>query len=517
MPLEPGTRLGPYEILGFAGAGGMGEVYRAHDTRLRRTVAIKVASSRLNADLQARARFQHEARAIAALNHPHICAIHDVATFDGHDVIVMEYLDGETLEQRLHRGPIPAAEVVAIGIRIADALAAAHRAGIIHRDLKPSNVMLTRTGLKLLDFGIAKRGEVLNAESTPSVGATITAPGTIEGTLIGTVPYMAPEQLEAKPADARTDIFAFGAVLFEMATGRPAFTGGSPAALVAAILSDARPVAAKANPGLPRGLDRIISACLARDPDDRCQHAADLLRELRWANEDLTEPAGATRAPATSRRWGVHAAWASTLLAAVLTAIWAAAGAGAGKLPAPNAIPVVVLMDSPLPGRVYDRRTFAEGGTNADDVTDALRALRLAIRKENTSAMWHREEQVVGENPDLIVAHLSCLLDARVGEGQTAVAEHLFELAENRLVVFLAYVAARNPRTRFIVYSRSVFQTHGGEEQWVATQVARLPVLRNRLNAFIVPGGQEKASFRDPQTAQLLRARVARVLDLKPD
>ena len=273
-----------------------------------RTIAVCVERSpsrsrqvALNADPQARARFQHEARAIAALNHPHICAVHDVATFDGHDVIVMEYLDGETLEQRLHRGPIAAAEVLAIGIPIAEALAAAHREGIIHRDLKPSNVMLTRSGVKLLDFGIAKRREIRNLDSTPSIDATSTAPGTIEGTLVGTVPYMAPEQLEAKPVDARTDIFAFGAVLFEMATGRPAFTGGSTAALVAAILSDSRPVATKTNPGLPRGLDRIISACLARDPDDRCQHAADLLRELRWANEELTESAGPTKAPTTSR------------------------------------------------------------------------------------------------------------------------------------------------------------------------------------------------------------------------
>ena len=516
MPFDPGTRLGPYEIVGFAGAGGMGEVYRAHDSRLRRTVAIKVASGRLNDDPQARARFQHEARAIAALNHPHICAIHDVATFDGHDVIVMEYLDGETLEQRLHRGPIPAAEVLAIAIAIAEALAAAHREGVIHRDLKPANVMLTRSGLKLLDFGIAKRREIRTPDSTPSIDATSTAPGTVEGTLVGTVPYMAPEQLEGKPVDARTDMFAFGAVLFEMATGRPAFAGESTAALVAAILSDSRPAAAKTNPGLPRGLDRIISACLARDPDDRCQHAADLLRELRWANEDLTEPAGQTNAPTTATRWRVHLTWASALLAAVVTAIWASPRARPENLSAPNAIPVIVLMDSPLPGRVYDPRTFAEGGTNADDVTDALRNLRLAIRKENTSAVWHREEQVVGENPDLIVAHLSCLLDARPGEGQPALADHLFELAENRFVVFLAYVAARNPRTRFIVYSRTVFQTHGGEEQWVAKQVARLPVLKDRLHAFIVPGGREKASFREPQTAQLLRARVARVLDLTP-
>ena len=244
MPLEPGTRLGPYEILELAGAGGMGEVYRARDSRLRRTVAIKVASSGINADPQVRARFQREARTIAALNHPHICAIHDVATFEGHDVIVMEFLDGETLEQRLRRGPIPAAELFAIAIAIAEALAAAHREGIIHRDLKPSNVMLTRSGVKLLDFGIAKQREIHKPDSTPSMGATATALGTIEGTLVGTVPYMAPEQLEMKPVDARTDIFAFGCVLFEMTTGQPAFAGASTAALVAAILSDSRPVAA---------------------------------------------------------------------------------------------------------------------------------------------------------------------------------------------------------------------------------------------------------------------------------
>jgi len=514
MALEPGTRLGPYEILELAGAGGMGDVYRARDSRLRRTVAIKVASAEVNADPQFLARFQREARAIAALNHPHICAIHDVASLAGHEVIVMEYLEGETLEQRLRRGPMPTAELLAIAIAIAEALAAAHREGIIHRDLKPSNVMLTRSGVKLLDFGIAKQREIPGPDSTPSMLATETAFGTIEGTLIGTVPYMAPEQLELKPIDPRTDIFAFGCVLFEMATGRPAFAGASTAALVAAILSDTRPVAVKTDASLPRGLDRIISACLARNPDDRCQHAGDLVRELRWVNEDLTDRASPTTAATASRRWRVHVAWASALVAAVITAIWLLPRAGPENLPAPNAVPVIVLMDSPLPGRVYDPRTLAEGSTNADDVTDVLRDLHVAIRKENTSAAWHREEQVVAENPDLIVAHLSCLLDARVGEGQTAIEEHLFDVAENRFIVFLAYVAARNPRTRFIVYSRSVFQTHGGEEQWVAEQVARLPVLKGRLNAFIVPGGREKASFREPQTAQLLRTRVAHVLDL---
>ena len=515
MPFDPGTRLGPYEILELAGAGGMGEVYRARDTRLRRTVAIKVAASRITEDPHHRARFQHEARAIAALNHPNICAIHDVATFEGHDVIVMEYLDGETLEQRLRRGPVPTAELFSIAIPIAEALEATHREGIIHRDLKPSNVMLTRSGVKLLDFGIATQREILRRDSTASGEPTGTALGTVEGTLVGTIPYMAPEQLEGKPVDGRTDIFAFGSMLFEMATGKPAFGGASTAALVAAILAESRPLAARTDPKVPRVLNRIISACLARSPDDRCQQVADLLRELRWAREDLFEPASVTSAPSGVRGWRVHAWWAA-LLAAVVTAMWVSSRADPASLPAPNPVPVIVLMDSPLPGRVYDSRTAAEGGTNADDVTDALRNLQVAIRKENTSAAWHREEQVVSENPDVIVSHLSCLLDARVGEGQREVSEHLFDLAENRLLVFLAYVASRNPRTRFIVYSRSVFQTHGGEEQWVASQVARLPVLRNRLNAFIVPGGQEKASFREPETARLLRTRVTQVLGLAP-
>jgi hypothetical protein len=516
MPLEPGTRLGPYEILQLAGAGGMGEVYRARDSRLRRTVAIKIASAAVSADPQVRARFQREARAIAALNHPHICAIHDVANLAGHELIVMEYLEGETVAKRLRRGPIPTPELLAIAMAIVDALAAAHREGIVHRDLKPSNVMLTPSGVKLLDFGIAKHLEVPEPDSTPTMTATDTAFGTTEHVLIGTLPYMAPEQLELKAVDARTDIFAFGCMLFEMATGLPAFAGASKAALVAAILSDSRPIAAKTDASVPRSLDRIISACLARNPDDRYQHAGDLLRDLHWVNQDLADPPSPTAAAAApaSRRWRVHLAWASVVVAAVILAIWLSPLAGPERLPAPNAVPVIVLMDSPLPGRVYDPRTLAEGGTNADDVTDALRDLRVAVRKENTSAAWHREEQVVGENPDLILAHLSCLLDARVGEGEPVVAEHLFALAENRFIVFLAYVAARNPRTRFIVYSRGVFQAAGGEEQWVASQVARLPVLKGRLNAFIVPGGHEKASFREPQTAQLLRTRVTEVLGL---
>ena len=506
MSLPPGTRLGPYEILELAGAGGMGEVYKARDTRLRRTVALKMASPHVGDDPEVRAKFLREARAAAALNHPHICAIHDVASVDGHDFIVMEYLDGETLEQRLRRGRLPLSELFDVAIAIAEAMLAAHREGIIHRDLKPSNVMLTRGGPKLLDFGIAKQRDLLRAGSTP---ASIEATATIEGSLVGTVPYMAPEQLEGRHADARSDIFAFGSMLFEMATGRRAFDGASTAALVAAILAERRPQPSDVQPSMPRALDRIISACLARNPDDRWQHVADLLRELRWSKDGLTETT-ARAAPRGLTRWRVHASWAAALLA-VVAGLWFYLD----DRPPPNPQPVIVLMDSPLPGRVYDPRTQDEGGTNADDVTDVLRGLPVVILKENTSASWRREEQVVGENPDLIVTHLSCLLDARVGADQSAVSEHLSELSYNRLVQFLAYIAARNSRARFIVYSRSVFQSHGGEQQWVAIQEARFPVLRSRLHALIVPGGREGASFREPMTARLLRARVTEVLGLK--
>jgi hypothetical protein len=238
------------------------------------------------------------------------------------------------------------------------------------------------------------------------------------------------------------------------------------------------------------------------------------LRELRWGKEDLSETASASAAPSGSTGWLVHACWAAALLAAVVAVLWFSPRPAPGDQLPVNPLPVIVLMDSPLPGRVYDPRTAAEGGTNADDVTDILRELPVVIRKENTSPAWHREQQVIGDNPDLIISHLSCLLDVRVAGDQPVVSEHLLELAEHRLVLFLAYVAARNPRTRFIVYSRTVFQRKGGEQQWVATQEARLPVLRNRLHAFIVPGGRDNASFRQPATAQLLRARVTQVLGL---
>src|ERR1700682_1992809 len=236
MAMLPGQRLGPYEIIAAAGAGGMGEVYRAKDTRLDRTVAIKVVPAHLADRPELRERFEREARTIASLNHPHICVLHDIGQQDGVDYLVMEYLEGETLAQRLLKGPLPLQQVLEYAIEISDALDKAHRKGVTHRDLKPGNIMLTKTGTKLLDFGLAKlRHDAAPAtplSELPTQQDAITA----EGAIVGTLRYMAPEQLESKEVDARTDIFAFGAVVYEMATGKRAFEGKSQASLIAAIL-----------------------------------------------------------------------------------------------------------------------------------------------------------------------------------------------------------------------------------------------------------------------------------------
>src|SRR5512147_3031994 len=240
MTLSPGTRLGPYELVAPVGAGGMGEVYRARDTRLERTVAVKVLPAHLSASAESRQRFEREAKTISQLSHPHICALYDVGNQDGVEFLVMEYLEGETLSDRLLKGPLPFDQVLRYGIEMADALDKAHRQGIVHRDLKPGNVMITKSGVKLLDFGLAKAMAPAAPKST--LTSLPTQQGlTQEGTILGTFQYMAPEQLEGKEADGRTDIFAFGALLYEMATGRKAFSGASQASLISAIMQNDPP------------------------------------------------------------------------------------------------------------------------------------------------------------------------------------------------------------------------------------------------------------------------------------
>lgn len=290
MALETGTRLGPYEITAMLGVGGMGEVYRARDTRLDRSVAIKVLPEDLAADSVRRERFEREAKAVSGLSHPHICTLHDVGEQDGIHYLVMEYVEGEGLDHRLSKGPLPIREALRAGRQIADALDKAHRQGVVHRDLKPGNIILTSSGIKLLDFGLAKLRDS-DAALTPL--SELTEDGskalTSHGTIMGTLDHMAPEQLEGRDAGPAADIFALGVLIYEMITGRSPFRRDTSAAVIAAIMDhDPEPMASH-DPSVPRALDHIVRRCLSKSPEDRWQSAADVAQELDWAAEVVGE------------------------------------------------------------------------------------------------------------------------------------------------------------------------------------------------------------------------------------
>src|ERR1700685_4573592 len=314
MPLACGTKLGPYEILSPLGAGGMGEVYRAKDTRLDRTVAIKVLPSHLSSNPELKQRMEREAKAISALQHANICTLHDIGSQDGTDFLVMEYLEGQTLADRLAKGALPLDQLLKIATEIAQALEKAHQRGIIHRDLKPANIMLTQAGAKLMDFGLAKP-KLPNASqalgtftpSTPTMNlASLTSaasPLTQKGSIVGTFQYMAPEVLQGADSDARSDVFSLGCVLYEMVTGRRAFEGKSQLSVFTAILEkDPEPITVS-QPLAPPMLDRVVQACLAKDPADRFQSAHDLAMDLHWVDSLRSAPADpqSSPAPAPSR------------------------------------------------------------------------------------------------------------------------------------------------------------------------------------------------------------------------
>ncbi|MFN2632674.1 MAG: protein kinase, partial [Thermoanaerobaculia bacterium] len=302
----------------------MGEVYKARDTRLDRAVAIKVLPSHLSDSAEFKQRFEREAKAISQLSHAHICALYDVGNADGVEYLVMELLEGQSLADRLAKGPLPTDQLLKAGIEIADALDKAHKHGIVHRDLKPGNIMMTKSGVKLLDFGLA-RLHPAQAASTSGVSILATevsagAPLTERGTILGTFQYMSPEQLEGRNADPRSDIFAFGCVLYEMATGRKAFSGKSQASLIASILEHDPPPISSVQPLVPPALDRVVRTCLAKDPDDRWQTAHDLTSELKW----IAEAGSQTGAPATvraRRRHALTAGWGTAAGMALLAAV----------------------------------------------------------------------------------------------------------------------------------------------------------------------------------------------------
>ena len=428
MSLPSGTRLGPYEIVSPLGAGGMGEVYRARDTRLDRTVAVKILPAALAADPQLRERFEREARAISQLTHANICRLYDVGRSEVRgpeglrhaptderpspdatdvaqgfspaevDFLVLEYLEGESLERRLERGGLPLDSALTIAIEIADALTAAHRAGIVHRDLKPGNIMLTKSGAlrqgsgqaKLLDFGLAKTTAPIVAGPGASMLLTTPPNVTAQGTILGTFQYMSPEQIEGIEADARSDIFAFGCVLYEMVTGKRAFEGKTRASVMGAILKDTPPAVSSVQSGAPASLDRVIAACLEKEPDDRLQSARDLALQLRWIRDGGAEVTGvhASDSPTRGRRVSIGSVIGVAAAAAVI------AGAAAWALK-PNS--------TPQPGKLT-RFAVGLGRVGGDQSPLATGRHLMAISPDGTRIVYVANGQLYLRSMDQLEA-----------------------------------------------------------------------------------------------------------------
>jgi hypothetical protein len=499
------------------GRHGRGLSQRPRDTKLGRDVAIKVLPELLADDTERLARLQREAKTLASLNHPNIGSIYGLEEAMGVTALVLELIEGLTLADRIEAGPIPLAEALTIARQIAETLEAAHEQGIIHRDIKPANIKIVRTGLvKVLDFGLAKVWDGTQSSDLTGLPA-LTATGNGEWTLLGTPAYMSPEQARGEPLDRRTDVWSFGCVLYEMLAGTRAF-GGAAVSEVLADVMKSEPSWMALPPETPAPLRTLLRRCLAKDPRHRRHDIAD----VRLALEDAVETAAMEATTIAVRRlrlWqrpallatGVMALLGVTMLG--LSSFLLRPGTiDAG--PPTNRRPVIVLMDSPLPGRVYDARTLAAGGTNADDVSDALRDLEVVNLQGKYEPMWHREEQVRGENPDLIISHLSSLYDVRMAKADEETAANFFHAAETRLTLFFGYLSVTNPRARFLVYSRGQFATKESEEVWLGDVISRFPRLKGRLFLMPVPGGSESATFRDPATAELLRTHVRAILAL---
>src|ERR1700733_3058699 len=395
MALTSGTRLGPYEIESQLGAGGMGEVYRARDTRLERTVAIKVLNAQLVASPELRARFEREAKIISQLQHPNICVLHDVGNEGPVDYLVMEFLQGESLAERLRKGPLPPEQVLTIAIEIADALEKAHRAGVVHRDLKPGNVMLTKSGAKLLDFGLAKPLGATVASGTGSGSASVLAaaltqtmpaaspasPLSTAGAVIGTVQYMSPEQIQGIEADARSDIFAFGVMLFEMVTGKRTFEGKTQASIVGQILAVDPPSVSTLRPQTPPGLDRVIRLCLDKDPDERIQTAHDLKLQLQAITET---PLTTTQSPIVLAARRILLPWIAVGVLAVAAIAFALAYMQSMRAPQVSVHSYI------LPP---EKTTFLLSGNTAGPPVLSPDGLRIAFAAKNADGkqmLWIR-------------------------------------------------------------------------------------------------------------------------------
>lgn len=519
----------------------MGEVYRAKDTRLGREVAIKVLPEEVAQDAELLKRFEREARLLASLNHPNIATLHGFEAEGATNFLVMELVEGETLSDRITRGPVPVEEAIPLFLQIAEGLEAAHDKGVIHRDLKPGNVKVSGEGhVKVLDFGLAK-AMVAEATSDGSDSQLPTVPmaATRKGQILGTPAYMSPEQARGLSVEKRSDIWAFGVCLYEALTGKAAFDGETATDILVGILE--REPAWQALPtDTPETVRVLLRRCLEKAVKERLHDIGDARLELRDAVPASTvgprsaEPDGVPRRP----RRALVAGTAVVLAAILAVAAWNIRKSSETAVQG-SGYPVVVLMDTPAPAGVYDEDTRRESGTNADDLNDALGDLPVVLHKETVGATWDREDQVLRQQPDLIVIHRSGFVHSinaefglgyppfdEVAENGTTDVEVSLEkryglleaIGVDKLWAFLGYIGLGDPGTRFLVYSRG----HGGpwsqsayRQDWVTDLERRFPSLRGRIFTMDVPVGPDGASFRESATSELARGHVKSILGLE--
>jgi serine/threonine protein kinase len=504
---------GRYEIEREIGRGGMATVYLARDVRHSRRVALKVLNPDLGAVLGAE-RFLAEIRVTANLQHPNLLPLFDSGEVDGHLFYVMPYVEGESLRHKLDQEKqLPVGEAVRIGVAVADALDYAHRHGVIHRDLKPENILLHEGQPLVADFGIALA--ISNAG-----GARITQ----TGLSLGTPQYMSPEQATGERAvDARSDIYSLAAVLYEALAGEPPHMGGTVQAIVAKVLTETPASVRVRRPTVPEHVADAIARSLEKVPADRWATARDFATALQGTPGTLSTvyQSGSTTAqlPASRAARGAtglvsRRSWIWATASVALAGIsWYASGARNDKGPPLPKTPVVVMMDSHHPQRVYDPATLRAGGMNADDLTELLRDQPLVLIKEAASAQWDREEQLLSQTPDLILAHRSSFYDATL-LGDSALDNkyfaQIYPTAADKFESLLGYVARANPNTRFIVYSRGSWKTEAEAQAWIGNVERRFPAIKGRLTTYKVP--LDRATFRNETTGAEIRILALDVL-----
>lgn len=493
-----GKTITHYKILEKLGEGGMGVVYKAEDIRLRRTVALKFLPPELTRDPEAKKRFIHEAQAASALDHNNIGTIYEIdETGDEQIFIVMAYYKGETLKDIIRKGPLRLEEVIHIGLQISQGLRKTHKKGIIHRDIKPANIFITEDGIvKIMDFGLAK---LIGQSKFTKTGSTL-----------GTVSYMSPEQARGEKVDHRTDIWSLGVVLYEMITGQIPFQGDYEQAVLFSILNKAPQPPTCLRTGVPMDLERIIMKMMEKDKSHRYQHMDDLIVDLsdsknKLAGQGTSQPITVKQTPVKNiKRRAILFTSLILFFGIIVGAIWTLTRILSHHLP------VVVLMDSTDPERVYDPETRQNKGTNADDISDILRDLPLELHKETTSSIWHREDQVLRQDPDLIVIHRSCFYDA-MNLADSSIMIKIYQLTENRFVLFLGYIGLGNSKTKFLVYSRSFTDQ---QNDWIAVAEERFPPLKGRISTLYFTGKRDSVTFRNPKIAIDLKRKVKNILNI---